>query len=417
MPQASGAVAAGNIDLYAQPKVKNSDGSVSTVDSIGVNIDGKEYLLPTVTPDGRHFTGPKAVDQAVAEFKKTGRHLGVFDSVDASNRYAEHLHTDYEAGKYDKRGAVPEQEFVIVDGQGTEHAFPAGFDPKRAASIVKSGGYWDDKAGSWHSTLGDEKNRPDNTVLGLPPELAVIGALNVGRAATAATGMAAKASAGLTAAAGEAAPIIKYQALKHVLEAAGVPSAFAEGAAMILAGYRTGGVAKAASTVERDVVSLPGYPRAGTTPPPAAPAVAAEAAPVAAAQNPVSAPAAPAPLAAPVAAPPVAPAPPPVAPRAAQKPAATPVMPKGLSPQRIQNELGLAARRANARLTEAEYATAAEMVKQGVHPVEAVLKIKAMQQTGEQAAATLAQRLGTPSPADVAAAVAERNKTGRWQNR
>src|SRR4051794_10965587 len=30
-----------------------------------------------------------------------------------------------------------DQEIVIVDGDGTEHVFPAGFDPKRAAAIVK----------------------------------------------------------------------------------------------------------------------------------------------------------------------------------------------------------------------------------------------------------------------------------------
>jgi hypothetical protein len=30
-----------------------------------------------------------------------------------------------------------EQEVIIVDGKGTEHVFPAGFDPKRAAAIVR----------------------------------------------------------------------------------------------------------------------------------------------------------------------------------------------------------------------------------------------------------------------------------------
>lgn len=93
----------GTIDLYAQPRVKNPDGSISTVDSIGINIDGKEYLLSTVTKDGRHFVGPNAADQAVREFKRTGQHLGVFSSIEDSNRYAEQLHKDYESGKYDKR--------------------------------------------------------------------------------------------------------------------------------------------------------------------------------------------------------------------------------------------------------------------------------------------------------------------------
>jgi len=45
------AIEQGNIDLVAQPRVKNPDGTVSTVRSISVNIDGKEVLIPTVGRD------------------------------------------------------------------------------------------------------------------------------------------------------------------------------------------------------------------------------------------------------------------------------------------------------------------------------------------------------------------------------
>lgn len=90
---------AGNVDLYAQPKVRNPDGSVSTVDSHSYKIDGKEVLLPSVTPDGRHL---KTDGEIVAEYKKTGRHLGKFNSVAEANTYAEQLHNDYAAGKYDR---------------------------------------------------------------------------------------------------------------------------------------------------------------------------------------------------------------------------------------------------------------------------------------------------------------------------
>lgn len=89
----------GNVDLYAQPEVKNPNGSISTVDSFSVNFDGKEYLLPTVTPDGRHLSP----EDAIREFQKTGRHLGVFDSPDNATAYAKHLHEEYAAGKYRKR--------------------------------------------------------------------------------------------------------------------------------------------------------------------------------------------------------------------------------------------------------------------------------------------------------------------------
>lgn len=88
----------GNIDLAKQPKVKNPQGGTSTVFSRGFNLDGKEVLLPSVTPDGRFLNTD---DDVINEYKKTGRHLGKFKSVAGSNKYAEQLHRDYESGKYD----------------------------------------------------------------------------------------------------------------------------------------------------------------------------------------------------------------------------------------------------------------------------------------------------------------------------
>src|SRR3990167_6026618 len=90
----------GNVDLYAQPKVKNPDGTTSTVDSSSYNIDGREVLLPSVTPDGRHL---KTADDILAEYRKTGRHLGMFDTPAAATAYASQLHDDYASGKYDKK--------------------------------------------------------------------------------------------------------------------------------------------------------------------------------------------------------------------------------------------------------------------------------------------------------------------------
>lgn len=89
----------GNIDLRAQPEVPNPDGTTSTVDSFSVNFDGLEYLLPTVTPDGRHL----APREAIKEFQRTGRHLGVFNSPDEATAYAKRLHEDYARGRYRTR--------------------------------------------------------------------------------------------------------------------------------------------------------------------------------------------------------------------------------------------------------------------------------------------------------------------------
>lgn len=83
-----GMIKEGNIDLASRPVVHLPDGSIATVRSIGVNIGGKEYLLPTVSQDGRLLSNDEAVD----EFKRTGKYLGIFDSPEASDRYAEALH-------------------------------------------------------------------------------------------------------------------------------------------------------------------------------------------------------------------------------------------------------------------------------------------------------------------------------------
>src|SRR5262245_40342205 len=95
MPQQS---EPGNIDLYKQPRVLTPiEGGYSTVYSKGFNIDGQEILLPSVTPDGRFL---KSDDEVIAEYRKTGRHLGKFGSVKESNDYAQKLHNEYESGKY-----------------------------------------------------------------------------------------------------------------------------------------------------------------------------------------------------------------------------------------------------------------------------------------------------------------------------
>lgn len=95
-----GQTAPGNVNLYQQPTVQNADGSVSTVDSVSIDVDGKEVLIPRVTPDGRHLT----TEEATAEYRKTGQNLGTFDSPASATAFAEQLHNDYAAGVYAKKG-------------------------------------------------------------------------------------------------------------------------------------------------------------------------------------------------------------------------------------------------------------------------------------------------------------------------
>lgn len=128
---------AGNIDLYAQPVVKNADGTSSTVDSRSFNFDGKEVLLPSVTPDGRHL---KTDDEIVAEYKKTGRHLGMFSDVASANAYATQLHNDYAVGKYDKKQNMADQKHeytVTIDGHDYDIESPTELTDEQAYLAAK----------------------------------------------------------------------------------------------------------------------------------------------------------------------------------------------------------------------------------------------------------------------------------------
>lgn len=91
----SGMIEPGNIDIHNRPVVKNADGSISTVRSMSTNIDGREVLIPTVSDDGRIMSDDEAIDN----FMRTGRHLGMFSSPEAATAYAESLH-DQQAEEY-----------------------------------------------------------------------------------------------------------------------------------------------------------------------------------------------------------------------------------------------------------------------------------------------------------------------------
>lgn len=90
--QEIGQYGVGNIDLYNRPQYRNADGSISTVDSTSFNIQGKEVLLPSVwMKDGKAYRSSDG-GEILQHFYDTGEFLGVFDTVDAANSYAEKLH-------------------------------------------------------------------------------------------------------------------------------------------------------------------------------------------------------------------------------------------------------------------------------------------------------------------------------------
>ena len=87
----------GNIDLSNRPRVRNEDGSISTVKSMSFNEDGKEVLIPQVSPDGKIMNEREAIDR----YHKTGENLGKFNTVAAANEMARRIH-DSEEQKLNK---------------------------------------------------------------------------------------------------------------------------------------------------------------------------------------------------------------------------------------------------------------------------------------------------------------------------
>jgi broad specificity phosphatase PhoE len=101
-PRPRGMVQPGNTDLTQLPVINNGDGSYSTVYSTSFNDEkpgsptyGKEVLVRGI------LNGKKTddIDALKREYYRTGKHLGVFDSGQNADPYAQQLHSDWEAGK------------------------------------------------------------------------------------------------------------------------------------------------------------------------------------------------------------------------------------------------------------------------------------------------------------------------------
>lgn len=84
-----GLLTPGNIDLSKRPRVRNPDGTTSTVRSISFeDSDGKEVLIPTVSPEGRIMSDTEAIQR----YNDTGEHLGKFRDPQSATNAALAIH-------------------------------------------------------------------------------------------------------------------------------------------------------------------------------------------------------------------------------------------------------------------------------------------------------------------------------------
>lgn len=96
----AGMVTPGNIDLTNRPDTTNPDGSHSSVRSMSFSDGGPEILVPTIADNGRQMTDDEAIDQ----YRKTGQHLGQFDTPENATAYADKLHRQ-QAGELNAPGS------------------------------------------------------------------------------------------------------------------------------------------------------------------------------------------------------------------------------------------------------------------------------------------------------------------------
>lgn len=86
-PSVKGMKVPGNINLNGRPLVPNKDGSYSSEKSFSIGTDKGEVLIPQVV-NGKMLSQKEAIEH----YLKTGEHMGIFDTPENADAYAEMIH-------------------------------------------------------------------------------------------------------------------------------------------------------------------------------------------------------------------------------------------------------------------------------------------------------------------------------------
>jgi hypothetical protein len=91
-PGTIGLLTRGNLNPYERRIMHNMpgpEGAISTLRTTILGTDKGYLLLPSVTPDGRLLQNSQEI---MDQYRKTGQHLGIFDSAENADAYDRMLH-------------------------------------------------------------------------------------------------------------------------------------------------------------------------------------------------------------------------------------------------------------------------------------------------------------------------------------